>query len=278
MSEWLSAILPNKTPEDAKSNVPVQCGEGYILVMSTEKDVTFEGYNCADEVIAAPSWMPLIFNDRRGTSIFVVTGGVVSEETGEALNDVTITIRNLRTGQTLQDTTGAWAGSGRYAVTFVASSEEFMTRAMDKLELTAQDANNRLTIEPVIVMLTPDDITDWALVMPLHLSLPKQSALLQNYPNPFNPETWLPYQLARDADVTISIYNIKGQLIRALNLGSKNAGVYTTKDRAAYWDGRDNSGQSVASGAYFYTLDVREVIPGIGAGEFKSTRKMVIVK
>ena len=272
------AYLPATTPEDAKSNVPVQCSEGYIVLMQTEKEVTFEGYNCADEVIAAPSWIPLVFNDNRETSIFVVTGGVVNEETGRllrsarndtALDDVTVTVRNLRTGQTLQDTTGAWAGSGRYVVTFVASSEEFMTRAMDKLEITARDANHRLTMEPVIHTLTPDEISDWSLVMPLRLALPKQSALLQNYPNPFNPETWLPYQLAQDADVTISIYNIKGQLIRTLHLGSKNAGVYTTKDRAAYWNGRDSSSQPVASSAYFYTLQT---------GEFRSTRKMVIVK
>ena len=202
----------------------------------------------------------------------------MNEETGRllrsarndtALDDVTVTVRNLRTGQTLQDTTGAWAGSGRYVVTFVASSEEFMTRAMDKLEITARDANHRLTMEPVIHTLTTDEISDWSLVMPLRLALPKQSALLQNYPNPFNPETWLPYQLAQDADVTISIYNIKGQLIRTLHLGSKNAGVYTTKDRAAYWNGRDSSSQPVASSAYFYTLQT---------GEFRSTRKMVIVK
>jgi predicted GH43/DUF377 family glycosyl hydrolase len=263
------AYLPATTPENARVNVPVQCGEGYIVVMSKEKKVAFEGYNCADEVIAAPSWIPLIFNDRQKTSIFVVTGGVMNEDTGKALDDATVTIRNLRTGQTLQDTTGAWAGNGRYIVTYVASSEEFMTRATDKLEITAWDANHRLTTEPVIHTLTPEELENWALIMPLRLSLPKQTALLQNYPNPFNPETWLPYQLAQDADVTISIYNIKGQLIRSLHLGSKNAGVYTTKDRAAYWDGRDNSGQPVASGAYFYTLEV---------GEFRTTRKMVIVK
>ena len=108
--------------------------------------------------------------------------------------------------------------------------------------------------------------------------LPKHTALLQNYPNPFNPETWLPYQLAQDANVTISIYNIKGQLVRTLHLGNRSAGVYVQKDKAAYWDGRDNEGERVASGVYFYTLQVREAIPSIGAGDFTATRKMVIVK
>ena len=100
-------------------------------------------------------------------------------------------------------------------------------------------------------------------------TLPKQTALLQNYPNPFNPETWLPYQLAQDAPVTIRIYNTKGQLIRALHLGARKAGIYVAKDKAAYWDGRDKLGQKVASGVYYYTLQ---------AGNFRTTRKMVILK
>ncbi len=99
--------------------------------------------------------------------------------------------------------------------------------------------------------------------------LPKHTVLLQNYPNPFNPDTWLPYQLTTDAPVTISIYNTKGQLVRKLHLSNQRAGIYGTKDEAAYWDGRDSSGEKVASGVYFYTLQ---------AGEFRATRKMGILK
>jgi len=99
--------------------------------------------------------------------------------------------------------------------------------------------------------------------------LPTRTTLLPNYPNPFNPETWLPYQLAQDADVTILIYNINGQLVRDLFLGNQSAGVYVMRDKAAYWDGRDNSGEKVSSGVYFVTLR---------AGDFVSTRKMAILK
>ena len=99
--------------------------------------------------------------------------------------------------------------------------------------------------------------------------IPLQFTLLQNFPNPFNPETWIPYNLPKDANVTISIYDTKGQLIRTITLVNQKAGVYTSKDRAAYWDGRDSLGQKVSSGVYYYTLQ---------AGEFRSTRKMVIVK
>jgi hypothetical protein len=98
-------------------------------------------------------------------------------------------------------------------------------------------------------------------------------ALLQNFPNPFNPETWIPYQLPQDADVTIRIYNQHGQLVRTLNQGIQQVGSYLTKDRAAYWDGRNDAEEYAASGVYFYTLDLRG-----GNKYFKATKKMVIMK
>ena len=98
---------------------------------------------------------------------------------------------------------------------------------------------------------------------------PKTTVLLPNYPNPFNPETWIPYQLAADADVTVSIYAVDGSLVRTLELGHQAAGVYQTKHRAAYWDGLNNFGERVASGIFFYTLT---------ADNFTATRKMLIRK
>ncbi len=96
-----------------------------------------------------------------------------------------------------------------------------------------------------------------------------ENQLLQNFPNPFNPDTWIPFKLATDASVTINIYNTKGQLIRTITLGNKQAGIYTAKYKAVYWDGRCSLGEKVASGVYYYTLQ---------AGDFKATRKMVIMK
>ena len=97
----------------------------------------------------------------------------------------------------------------------------------------------------------------------------KRTALLQNFPNPFNPETWLPYRLAVDAPVTLGIYNVRGQLVRELNLGVQKAGGYLTRETAAYWDGRDQVGETVCSGIYFYTLH---------AAPFQATRRMLILK
>ena len=99
--------------------------------------------------------------------------------------------------------------------------------------------------------------------------LPKKTALLANYPNPFNPETWIPYHLAKPTEVTVHIYAVNGTLIRTLALGHKPAGIYEHRTRAAYWDGRNALGESVASGVYFYTLT---------ADDFTATRKMLIRK
>ena len=103
----------------------------------------------------------------------------------------------------------------------------------------------------------------------LAILTPKETALLPNYPNPFNPETWIPYQLANPAEVTLHIYAIDGTLVRTLSLGHKPVGIYQTRTRAAYWDGKNQIGEPVASGVYFYTLT---------ADEFTATRKMLIRK
>ena len=103
----------------------------------------------------------------------------------------------------------------------------------------------------------------------MEILTPKRTHLLPNYPNPFNPETWIPYQLAEAADVTLTIYAADGQLIRTLSFGHQSAGIYQNKSRAAYWDGRNALGERVASGIYFYTLT---------AGEFTAIRKMLIRK
>ena len=98
---------------------------------------------------------------------------------------------------------------------------------------------------------------------------PKETILLPNYPNPFNPETWIPYQLAENASVTLTIYDTTGALVRRLDLGHRLAGYYTNRGKAAHWDGRNESGEPVASGVYFYQL---------ATPSFRDLRRMVILK
>ena len=103
----------------------------------------------------------------------------------------------------------------------------------------------------------------------LTVLIPEKTMLLPNYPNPFNPETWIPYQLSEPAEVTVTIYTVNGTKVRTLVLGLMPAGIYQNKGRAGYWDGKNDIGEFVASGVYFYTLT---------AGGFKATRRMLIRK
>ena len=105
-----------------------------------------------------------------------------------------------------------------------------------------------------------------------------ETSLLPNYPNPFNPETWIPYQLAKPADVSVSIYAADGKLVRTLALGYKRGGIYHGKSRAAYWDGKNSQGEPVASGIYFYTLSTEATRDSVTAGNFTTTRKMLMMK
>ena len=97
----------------------------------------------------------------------------------------------------------------------------------------------------------------------------QETKLLPNYPNPFNPDTWIPYQLSEGSRVTVKIYDIRGHLVRTIDVGHKPVGYYLTRERAIYWDGRNKSGEPVSSGVYFYTLNI---------DTDTQTRRMVIVK
>ena len=97
----------------------------------------------------------------------------------------------------------------------------------------------------------------------------KKDQLFQNYPNPFNPETWIPYQLGKDTESEIKIYTSNGQLVRKLDLGQKQAGSYINQENAAYWDGRNDAGECVSSGVYYYSIQ---------AGEYSATKKMIVVR
>ena len=136
--------------------------------------------------------------------------------------------------------------------------------------LTAADVRQWLSQAQQLALTDPTYLRGITVLEQLHAALiPQETVLLPNYPNPFNPETWIPYHLFNDADVQISIYDTKGVLVRWLDLGHQMAGYYTDRTKAAYWNGRNESGESVASGLYFYQLR---------AGDYTALRRMVILK
>ena len=156
-----------------------------------------------------------------------------------------------------------------------AAAPTLSKNQIEKYNLTAKDLAAWIRLAKQLNLTEPNlqqgiDVLEQLLaILSTQDRLPKNTALLPNYPNPFNPETWIPYQLAKTSDVSISIHSADGKLVRSLELGQLPAGVYKHKSRAAYWDGRNELGESVASGVYFYTLT---------ANDFKATGKMFIRK
>ncbi len=145
--------------------------------------------------------------------------------------------------------------------------------------LTAAEVKAWLAQAQQMALTTPDYLRGIAVLKQLLATLiPKETVLLPNYPNPFNPETWIPYRLAHDAEVTLTVYDTKGVLVRRLDIGHQAAGYYTTRSKAAYWDGRNHAGESVASGMYFYQLWVENSRSETGAGDFSATRRLLILK
>ncbi len=136
--------------------------------------------------------------------------------------------------------------------------------------LTAVEVQGWLTDARALEVRDPIMKRGFMVLEQLLLSLtPKETKLLPNYPNPFNPETWIPYWLAEDAFVTLTIYDTVGQVVRAIDVGHRIAAAYESRSKAIYWDGKNRLGEQVASGIYFYTLK---------AGDFSVTWRMVILK
>ena len=149
-----------------------------------------------------------------------------------------------------------------------AAAPSAQPRALELLN--AADVRQWLSQAQQLALTDPTYLRGITVLEQLHAALiPQETVLLPNYPNPFNPETWIPYRLAEDALVMLTIYDGEGQMVRTLEIGHQIAGYYTDRTKAAYWDGKNEFGEGVASGVYFYHLS---------AGDYSATRKMVILK
>ena len=233
------------TPDAPDDGFPVEGGKGYIVNLLQPQQVTFVGaaWTNQPQVAAAPG-----VTSNEGTWAFVVSGRLESERN---LNGYLVTAQNLRTNAIM---TGN-VRDGYFAVATADLSRRSIVQASDALEITVTDTTGEIASEKFSFTVTPDTLANAVLSVRLDgVGTPKQTLLLQNYPNPFNPETWIPYHLSEAAPVTLSIYDVTGERIRTLSLGFQAAGFYQSRPRAAYWDGRNDLGEQVSSGVYFYQL------------------------
>ena len=233
------------TPDAPDDGFSIEGGKGYIVNLLQHQQVTFVGAPWTNQLHTAAA--PSAALDE-GAWAFVVSGRLESERN---LDGYLVTAQNLRTDAIM---TGN-VRDGYFAVATADLSRRSIVRVGDSLEVLVTDTTGEIASEKFDFTVTPGSLVNAVLPVKLdRVGSPKQTLLLQNYPNPFNPETWIPYQLSETAPVTLSIYDVIGQRIRTLSLGFQSAGFYQSRSRAAYWDGRNDLGEQVSSGVYFYQL------------------------
>jgi len=255
-------------------NFPIEVSKGYIVNVLHPTTYLLEG-KAWGEPIAAPDDNIEIDATSGETWAFVVAGNVAADSVPPSS---IVRVVNTRTGQSVEANIDA---SGKFTAAFVDVTKRGVVDVGDKItvqiyERTKNEQAARSTQEQESCLfygrrryrITPENLGRAYLLANVR-PLPTQTRLLQNYPNPFNPETWIPFYLAKDADVTIEIYNIKGNLVRKLSFGTRQANTYTTRTDAAYWNGRNDLGEKAASGVYFYVLK---------AGQFQAVRKLCVAK
>ena len=259
-------------------DIPITGGQSFILTARDATTVTISGQgwdNVSGIAAAAPMKLTGI-QVTDTTPILALTGSIVSPVGGwgrmphlRSGSGLRVIVKNRSTGRAVAITIGD--EEGRYQLTVVDTETGRAAQIGDILEISVRSTDPRIGVQPLRHTITAEDVKRSRIQLPelTVYEIPAETELLRNYPNPFNPETWIPYRLAEDAVVTLTIYDTAGQVVRSIDVGYKPAAVYESRSKAIYWDGRNEFGEQVASGVYFYHLST---------GDYSATRKMLIIK
>ena len=271
-------------------DIPIIGGQSFIMTAQRAATVAIsgEGWYNVSEVAAGPPLMAQMGIEVGDTTpVLALRGSITSPVDGwgkmphlRSGSGFRVIVKNLSTGravaavtkdENLSRTDRGESMGGGYQGTIVDVETGRAARIGDILEVSVRSPDPLIGVQPLRYTVTAEDVKRALIQLP-ELSaykIPAETQLLPNYPNPFNPETWIPYRLAEDAFVTLTIYDGAGQVVRTLDVGHQIAAVYENRSKAIYWDGRNGLGEQVASGVYFYHLS---------AGDYSATRKMVILK
>ena len=262
------------------SDIPITGGQSFIL--TAQKTVTVgisgDGWTNVSGGVAAPLVRGADLTGIQVTNttlVLALRGSIVDEVTGANRTGFRVIVKNLSAppDSTISRAVARVTGAERNGYQLTVVDVEAGRAAMigDLLEISAQSPDPLIGVQPLRYTITAEDVKRSRIQLPelVAYEIPAEPQLLPNYPNPFNPETWIPYRLAEDAFVTLAIYDGSGRVIRTLEVGHRVAAVYESRSKAIYWDGRNEFGERVASGVYFYHLS---------AGDYSATKRMVIVK
>ena len=248
------------TPNAPDDGFSIEGGQGYIVNVPAERNAIFVGAEWRNDAQATAA--PPIRTQQEAWA-FVVSGYL---DRLQNTNGYHVTVRNLRTNSVMK----AQVRDNYFAAATADLSYRSVVKVGDKMAVTVTDTNGNIASDKFNFEVTPASLANAFLSVTLEgIGTPKRSQLIQNYPNPFNPETWIPYRLSEDSNVSITIYDAAGKIVRTFSLGFQSAGFYQDRGRAAYWDGKNAFGESVASGLYFYRL---------ATPTFEQTRRLIVIK
>ena len=252
------------TPNAPDDGFPIEGGQGYIVNVPKTRNFAFVGAPWTDTTEEAAAAPPAISDAAsKETWAFVVSGHLKGNTTNDGYK---VIVRNLRTNTVIT----APVRENYFAAATADLNYQSVVQVGDTMEVTVTDSHDYTVSEKHSFQVTTTHLANAFLSVTLdEIGTPKHSQLLQNYPNPFNPETWIPYRLSEDSKVSITIYDATGSVVQTLSLGFQLTGFYQDRGRAAYWDGKNSSGESVASGLYYYQLKTPS---------FQQTRRLIVVK
>ena len=253
-------------------------GQSFVLTAQAAARVVISGDGWYNRLVTAAAAPVAIRGIEVGdaTPILALRGSIVSYVDGwgkmphlQSGSGFRVTVKNLSTGRKVATVTAH--DEVDYRLTVVDLEMGRAAQIGDILEISVRSPSPLISVEPFQYVVTAEDVKHSRIDLTelVAYEIPTETELLRNYPNPFNPETWIPYRLAEDAFVTLTIYDGSGRVIRTLDVGHRIAAVYESRSKAIYWDGRNGLGEQVASGVYFYHLS---------AGDYSATRKMLILK
>ena len=264
------------------SDIPIIGGQSFFLRALRRAIVVIsgDGWHNASGMAAAPPIALTGIEVEDVTPVLALRGSIVDEQMGTNRAGFRVIVKNLSTSRAVATVTKDENYSHPdkqkservgYQITIVDVETGRAAMIGDNLEISVRYPSPLIGVQPLRYTVTAEDVKRGLIQLTelVAYEIPTEMELLHNYPNPFNPETWIPYRLAEDAFVTLTIYDLNGQIVRTLDVGHQIASVYENRSKAIYWDGRNEIGEQVASGVYFYHLS---------AGDYSATRKMVILK
>ena len=254
---------------DTEDGFEIEGGQGYIVNINSNRSVTFSGQNWSGTLNPADP------NYQNGTApsaivknktwAFVLTGNLTTRmiDSDEAY---TLKVTNLKNGKLIADSPQQGYS---FRLPMIDGSRQDIVSEGDVVKVEVIGGGGKRIADGRFTVGQQELASAYRQVQLEYNPVPNFTRLLQNYPNPFNPETWIPFQLNQDAEVSVCIYNVSGRLVRTFPIGFRSAGIYLSQDKAIYWNGRTDNGETVSSGIYFYQLN---------AGDYSSTSRMVILK